>query len=81
MKTTKTPSLYKAAKQVIEYGIADHCDGLVTVPAELMSQLEAAHLARNDGAEYPVFGDSSDGEPVIVDTGSGRTWKIELREF
>ncbi len=38
-------------------------------------------IARRDGAEYPTLTESSDGAPVIVDTASGRTWKIKLEEF
>lgn len=38
-------------------------------------------MAKADGAEYPALAISSSMEPIIIDTGSGRTWFIELREF
>ena len=38
-------------------------------------------LAKEQGATYPVFADSSSGEAVIVDTDSGRTWRVTLEEF
>lgn len=38
-------------------------------------------MAREKGAKYPSFADSSDDMPVIVDTDSGRTWKLTLVEF
>ena len=33
------------------------------------------------GAEYPMVEEASDGNPVVIDTASGRTWKIRLEEF
>jgi hypothetical protein len=38
-------------------------------------------VAKATGAEYPVFAESADNAPVIVDSASGRTWKIRLEEF
>ena len=41
-------------------------------------------LAIEAGAVYPVIADATNGETdsvVILDAASGRTWKIELREF
>jgi len=37
----------------------------------------ALQKARDEGAEYPVFGESSSGEPSIVDEG-GRTWIVTV---
>jgi hypothetical protein len=37
--------------------------------------------ARRCGAEYPVIAATSDGTPIIVDTASGRTWRVKLEEF
>ncbi len=39
------------------------------------------NMARDQGAAYPTFAHSSDDKPVILDTDSGRTWAVELREF
>ncbi len=37
--------------------------------------------ARLLGAEYPTFAESTEGQPVIVDTASGKTYRIALEEF
>ncbi len=35
-------------------------------------------LAEKQGAKYPVIGDIS-GKPCVVDTETGKVWRIELR--
>jgi len=37
--------------------------------------------AREDGAITPCVVDSTSREPIVLDTNSGRTWKIRLEEF
>lgn len=37
--------------------------------------------ARDLGAEYPSIIESTDGDPIVVDESSGRTWKVTLVEF
>lgn len=38
-------------------------------------------MAKELGAEYPAFTETSDGSIVILDTYSGRTWRVKLEEF
>jgi hypothetical protein len=38
-------------------------------------------MARAQGATYPTFAVSSDEDVIVVDTDSGRTWMVELKEF
>lgn len=40
-------------------------------------------MARTEGAKYPAFADleGTGGEPMIVDTDTGRTWAIKLDEL
>lgn len=38
-------------------------------------------LAKDEGAVYPAVAELSDGSPIVVDTDSGRTWRVKLEEF
>jgi hypothetical protein len=51
------------------------------VVAKRTIELSLLDMARDEGAEYPTFAESTGTEPVITDTASGRTWKVELKEF
>lgn len=45
---------------------------------DIINRLLAA--ARNEGAVYPTVADTEDGL-VIVDTDSGRTWRVTVEEI
>ena len=37
--------------------------------------------AKDVGCEYPAIAESTDGTVVVMDTASGKVYKIELREL
>ncbi len=85
--TEEQIDLSDAVSDIAEFvEVLDEIGARVDVPASVMTAEavldKITDMARDlEGAKYPTVAESSDGEVVIVDTDSGRTFKLALEEF